>query len=106
MEQTGAGLEGEPMADQTNNKLLWVALALCLLVPVVFVIVVQVRKHNQVVSPIPGGPPAPVVPQLPDLAAELREAKSLCEADGRAAKGQRTADIATGQRLYTEAKAK
>jgi hypothetical protein len=39
----------------------------------------QSQKQNQFVKPIPGGPPAPVVPKLPDIQARLAQAKTFCE---------------------------
>jgi hypothetical protein len=71
----------------------------------------QSQQANQVVRPLPDAAPAPVIPQLPDLAAELRKAKSLCEGLARQAKGMAAAGrlaperLERGRRLYTDAKA-
>jgi hypothetical protein len=74
------------MADSSdNNKWLpWVLLILggCFALYGISVY----HKHNQVVRPLPNGPPAPVVPQLSDIAAYLAEAKTLTEARARRAK--------------------
>jgi hypothetical protein len=73
-------------------------------------IVYQTQQDSQIVRPFPNAPPAPVVPQLPDLAAKLRRAKSLCEGLARQAKGKaaerriRQGQFELGRRLYTEAK--
>jgi hypothetical protein len=68
------------------------------------------QQNNQVVRPFPNDPPAPVVPALPDLIAELSATKSLCEGRAAAAKsilGQRQAraELVAGRRLYDDARA-
>jgi len=72
-------------------------------------VVYLVWRSNQVVRPFPGKP-APVVPQLPDLAAELSKIKSLCESRALAAKGslrrlEARKQLPIGEKLYGEVKA-
>src|SRR5438093_1402798 len=81
----------------------WLALAL-----IIALAVCQSQKQNQIVRPLPNGRPAPVVPQLPDLAANLSQAKSLCESRARsaqtAARNRRSLrrEMGRGSKLYSE----
>lgn len=78
-------------------------------VGLIMVAMVLFAMNNQVVRPLPGGAPAPVVPALPDMMAELRSMKTLCE--GRAAasidlvreQGGGEAVLSRGRSLYVDA---
>jgi hypothetical protein len=70
----------------------------------------QSQADNQIVRPFPGGQPAPVVPQLPNLAADLSSSKSICESRATQVKSMSggrglSRELAQGQRLYGNAKA-
>ncbi|MBX9724313.1 MAG: hypothetical protein K2X81_23090 [Candidatus Obscuribacterales bacterium] len=73
--------------------------------------IIYAQENNQIVRPLPGGPDAPVVPEIPSLVSELSSRKARCE--GYKAKfgtliqqGQvHRSNLAKGQKLYTDAKA-
>jgi hypothetical protein len=95
------------MANGESGKHSWIFVAL--VVGAVAFLIWMGPKIFQVVQPFPGKP-APVVPKLPDLAAELSKIKSLCESRALEAKGslrgpRAKKQLETGQKLYGEAKA-
>jgi hypothetical protein len=69
------------------------------------------QKNNQFVRPNPDGPPAPVVPELPDIAAKMSTAKSTSEGLVEQVKdlGQNgrisARELDHGRQLFTKAKA-
>ena len=75
-----------------------------------FVLLREPQKNNQIVRPVPDGPAAPVVPQLPDVIAELSRSKSLGEDRAQAAiailtQRQDEARLFQGRQLYDDARA-
>jgi hypothetical protein len=63
------------------------------------------QQNAQIVRPDPNGPPAPVVPQLPQLIAYLKMAKAQCENHATEAMRMRRVRLADGQRLYNATRA-
>lgn len=97
--------------DEQDRKFWENVFVFALIALSIWVVIRSQNKNNQIVPPLPGGDPAPVVPKLPGLVAKLRSAKSLCESRGAAAidllreQPHGRVELARGRRLYDEAKA-
>ena len=80
------------------------------LIPVFLLILVQSNNQNQVVGPIPNSERPSIVRKLPELAAALQRAKSLCEGRATSVKATmsrqrvRRRGLGDGKRLYDDAK--
>lgn len=100
--------DNQSSAGKLSPAIAWGIVAILLVIAVWFA---YLQDNSQPGPPVSGGMPAPVVPQFPDLAGDLREAKSRCEGLGRAVRqmvreGRRDrAKLDEGRQLYTAAKA-
>ncbi len=74
----------------------------------ILAVISESQKNNQVVRPFPNAAPPPVVPDLPDLIAELKQSKTIGEGRAQAAitlltQRQDQANLFQAQRLYDDA---